>query len=83
MLQNVSCFKCHFLRTIWAGEQRNIVRFPAGARGTGICSSELKWPELEADHSFTSCAEVKNERSSAYVPTVCCHDVHRGDLNVI
>ena len=81
MLQNVSCFTCHFLRTIWAGEQRNIVRFPAGARGTGICSSEVKWPGLETDPSSTSCAEVKNERSYAYTPTVFCHGVHSGDLN--
>ena len=82
MLQNVGCFKCHFLWVIWAGKLRNIFRFPAGARVTDVCDScGVKWPELEADHSSTSCAEVKNERSCAYTPNVCCHGVQRGDLN--
>jgi len=59
-----------------------ISRQRQGARGTGGCSSGVKWPELEADHSFTSCARVRIERGYAYIPTVCCHGVHRDDLNV-
>ena len=82
MQLNVSCFKCHFLRVKCAGQQRNIFRFPAGAKGTAGCSSGVKWPELEADHSSLSCAEVKNERDCAYTPTVCCHGVNRGNLNI-
>ena len=80
MLQNLSCFKDHFLWEKWAGKQRNFIRFPAGARATGGCSSGVNWPELEPGHSFASCAEVKNEKSGAYTPTVCCHGVHRGKL---
>jgi len=81
MLQNVGCFKSHFLCVTWAGKQRNIVRFPEGARGNGFCSSGEKVPGLEADHSFTSCAEDKNGRTCAYTSTVCCHGVHKVDLN--
>ena len=66
---------------IWAGKPRNIVHFPAGARGIGSCSSGAKWPGLEADHSSTFSADVKNKRSCAYTPTVCCHSVQIGDLN--
>jgi hypothetical protein len=81
MLQNVSCFKYHFLWEIKAGKQRNLVRFPAGARGTSFRSSGLKLPWLEADHSLKSCAEIKNDRTCAYTRAVCCHGVHRVDLN--
>jgi len=74
-------FQVSFSMVIWTGKLRNIFRFPAGATGTGVCSYGVKWPELEADHSSTSCAEFKNERSCAYTPNVCCHGVQRGDLN--
>ena len=81
MLQNVGCFKCHFLWVICAGKQRSIFRFSAGARGTGVFSFWVKWAGLEADHSSTSRAKVKNERNISYTPAVCCHGGQRGDLN--
>jgi hypothetical protein len=60
-----------------SGRGRSRGRGRGRGRGIGCSSSEVKQPELEAEHSSTSCAEVTNERSCACTPTECCHVVQR------